>query len=90
MSETIETIYTGNKKTDEYLSKIFEILNELRSKLNKCAMKSDLIQTNKILNSIQYNGIYEDLTETNEKLQLKRDGASGKTYILIVEDPTEV
>lgn len=85
----IQTIYTGNKKTDEYLSNIYKILNQMKASIDKAALKTDLINTNKVLNSITDNGIYVDLTEANEKRQLKRNGPSGTVFIITVEDPAE-
>ena len=86
----IQTKYTGDKVTDGYLANIYQILNDIQSKMNKFALRNDLVNTNKIVDILRANGIYVDLTETNEKLQLKRNGASGTVYTLIVEDPTEV
>lgn len=61
----IQTIYTGNRILDNFLSNIYKILNQLAQRLDKAALKTDLDNTNKVLDSLGAGGGIDHTTLIN-------------------------
>lgn len=70
----IQTIYTGNRILDNFLSNIYKILNQLAQRLDKAALKTDLDNTNKVLEATAHTRLHD------------LDGTSDHTGITGVED----
>ena len=72
----IQTLYTGKQGIDLVLSNIYKLLNEIEKMINKLALKTDLEDTNKVLEGHAHSSLITtgNLTAGSTKISVGGTG----------------